>query len=79
MAIKKLSEQEPDTLTLEINNGDLNALNEIVKKWDFRDSESALRFALAVLTVTKPGTLLQEKEDKNTAALMPTEKLTIKE
>lgn len=75
MAIK-IQRDTPDALDVQINNGDLNALNELVKKWGFKDKESALRFAIAVLFVNKPGTLLQEQDDKKITALMPTDTLT---
>jgi hypothetical protein len=68
-----------ENLTIEINNGDLNALNEITETWKFKDKESALRFALAVLKVTKPGSLHQEKEDGSKSTLLPMESLTNKE
>lgn len=66
---------ETDVLRLAINNGDLKALGEIVEKWGFRDEESALRFALAILSVTQKGTLIQEKPDGASIALKPTESL----
>lgn len=42
---------------MKIYNGDWAALQEITKKWNFKDEESALRFALAVLTQAEDGTL----------------------
>lgn len=78
MAIRKLSDNS-EGLQIEINNGDLLALNEIISNWSFKDKESALRFAIAVLKVTKPGALSQEKEDGTKALLIPTENLTSKE
>lgn len=60
--IKKQSSNEAETLDIEINNGDLVALNEIVEGWNLKDKESALRFALAVLKVSSPGSLFNEKE-----------------
>ncbi len=65
----------PDALELTINNGDLKALGEIVEKWGFKDEESALRFALAILSVTKRGALMQEKQDGSSTALQPAESL----
>lgn len=43
--------------TVDIYNGDWEALKEITKKWNFLDETSALRFALAVLTEAEDGTL----------------------
>jgi hypothetical protein len=41
----------PDNeLILAVNNGDLEALQDAVKRFGFRDEESVLRFALAVLS-----------------------------
>lgn len=54
MAIKKISEEKnnKDVLgrTILIENGDLEALKTIVKEYNFKDEESALRFSLALLT-----------------------------
>jgi hypothetical protein len=79
MAIIRQDSSSDESLNVEINNGDLKALNEIVSGWGFKDVESALRFGIAVLKVTKPGTLFQEKEGGVKSALMPTDKLTGKE
>lgn len=43
--------------TVDIYNGDWEALKEITKKWGFKDETSALRFALAVLTKANSGKL----------------------
>lgn len=74
MAIKRL-EGTPDKFSIEINNGDFQALNEIEKDWQFKDKESALRFAIAVLKVTKPGKLYQEGTDGSKKSIIPTENL----
>lgn len=52
MAIKRSATQvQPDNeLNLTINNGDFVALRDAMKKFGFRDEESVLRFALAVLS-----------------------------
>ena len=36
--------------SVDIYNGDWEALKEVTKKWGFVDETSALRFALAILT-----------------------------
>ncbi len=72
--IKKDSSNESETLNIEINNGDLKALNEIVESWNLKDKESALRFALAVLKVGKPGSLANE-QDGIRKTLIPGESL----
>jgi hypothetical protein len=79
MAIIKREDSSLDSFNSEINNGDLKALNEIVANWGFKDIESALRFGIAVLKVTKPGSLFQEKENGSKSILVPTDKLTGKE
>lgn len=70
---------DPLFLQVEINNGDLKALNEIISTWNFKDKESALRFAIAVLNITKPGTLFREKLNGARATLVPTEELINKD
>jgi hypothetical protein len=37
-------------LILAVNNGDLEALRDAMKRFGFKDEESVLRFALAVLS-----------------------------
>jgi len=55
MAIKKvhleeaLRGKEGEYIGLKIDNGDFKALSKIVDTLDFKDLESALRFAVAVL------------------------------
>jgi hypothetical protein len=49
MAISKIK-SEDESVDLTINNGDLLALRQIYKDWGFKDEESVLRYALAVLT-----------------------------
>lgn len=62
MAIKKNGPvyqiEETDAQKFDIYNGDWEALKAATEKWGFRDEESALRFALAVLTIAKPGGLV---------------------
>lgn len=61
MAITKNGEEhiisEAPGQTIDIYNGDWAALKEITTKWNFRDEESALRYALAILTLAKPGSI----------------------
>ena len=40
--------------TVDIYNGDWEALKGITEKWGLRDEVSALRFALAILTLAEP-------------------------
>lgn len=49
MSIKKLTE-EGDKVSLEIDNGHLEALKKITKAYDIKDIESALGFVLSVIS-----------------------------
>lgn len=42
---------------VKIYNGDWEALKEITEKWGLKDETSALRFALAILTLADPNGL----------------------
>lgn len=51
MAIERLPNQpNSDELNLVFNNGDYQALQDAVRRLGFRNEESMLRFALAVLS-----------------------------
>lgn len=78
MATKVLTEgniNELNSITVEFNNGDLEALIKIKNKWKFKDLESALRFGLAILTITDKGSLLYETENNKIEKLSPTNDL----
>lgn len=55
MSIKKipLSGGEVDKAQFVFDNGDLSAVEQIMAEWKFKDEESLLRFALAVLVKAK--------------------------
>lgn len=57
MAIRKHGEehdiQGSNGQTVDIYNGDWEALKDITKKWGLKDETSALRFALAILTLAE--------------------------
>lgn len=60
MAIKKIEDSQfpvqKDSLpgvVLNIDNGDLKALQEVKEKWGFESESHALRFALAVMYQSK--------------------------
>lgn len=74
MATKILSTTTDDSLQLEINNGDLQALKKIKDKWNFNSIESVVRFAIAVLDITEQGTLCEDKNG-NKRLLKPTDEL----
>lgn len=76
MAMIKLDENnEKGSRQIEINNGDLQALSEVVNHWGFKDHESALRFGLAALSIAKKKALYYENERGEKIMLEPTELL----
>lgn len=52
----KVVGQEDNKLTIEIDNGDLEKLNQCLESWNFKDHQSLLRFSMSVL-------LLAENQD----------------
>ena len=38
---------------LVVNNGDLEKINQVIEKWNFRDYQSFIRFAVSIMLVTK--------------------------
>jgi hypothetical protein len=62
-------------LTIQLDNGDYKVLNEIVSEWGFKDRENALRFALAILSETRNGTLCKKEDDKTHTILVPTDEI----
>ncbi len=76
MSLKIIKDDSDNgTLTIELNNGDYKALNDIVEKWKFKDRENALRFGMAVLAVTERGTLCKEEASGN-RKLIPTDDIS---
>ena len=76
MAIIKISEDDTEgNRKVEINNGDLVALNKIINEWDFKDVESALRYAVAVLAIAKDKKLFYEKENGEKVTIEPADSL----
>jgi len=69
-------EKDEERLRVELNNGDLNTLNEIVENWKFKDEVSALRFALVALSSTKRGNLYFKQENGLFALIEPTSLIT---
>ncbi|MDR1032720.1 MAG: hypothetical protein LBL84_01760 [Candidatus Nomurabacteria bacterium] len=62
MAISRIKkeykkENGNSAIDISVENGDLDALRAVVSKWEFKDEESALRFAIAILTKADKGTL----------------------
>jgi len=67
MAILRSSSQTENNLSLTINNGDLEALQDTVARLGFKDEESTLRFMLAVLSKSATRSLIIT--DKNGAKI----------
>lgn len=78
MAIKKIinadGQSEDVKITLELDNGDLEALSTIVDQYSFKDFQAALRFALVVL-LKASGDVVYVKEGDNKVALTPSDSL----
>jgi predicted component of type VI protein secretion system len=47
MAVK--SKYQGDKLILEIDNGDLTKMKEVLRDWDFKNEQSFWRFSLSIL------------------------------
>lgn len=63
MAIKKISElPEEGKVTIEINNGHLDALKKIIKDYNIIDVEKALGFMIAVISKSE-GKAIKVGED----------------
>ncbi len=75
MAIKRLPASTATDIQLSIDNGDLRALEEIQAKWNFKDKESALRFALAILITAKTKTIKVTNEIGVDVSLTPSDSL----
>lgn len=78
MSTKIINTQNQDqeaVIIVQFDNGDLDALREIKKKWNFKDLESVLRFGLAVLTISENGRLFHEKADGKSLRFEPMEDL----
>lgn len=51
MAVK--SKKEGDKLFLEIDNGELKKLDEVMEKWAFKDYQSLIQFAISILVLNE--------------------------
>ncbi len=76
MAIVRQPDQtNDDQLNVNINNGDLAALQAIKDRFGLRDEEAVLRFALAILTKSTSPTIYVEDENGVKVGLSPSEAL----
>lgn len=55
MAVK--SSKKESCLTLEINNGDLTKLDEVMAKWGFKDYQGFMRFAISVFLLSEDNSI----------------------
>lgn len=69
-----ISDADLEEIQLKINNGDLVALKTIQEKWKFKDIESILRFAIAVLVQAEKSRVLIDQKGQPTA-LSPSDNL----
>lgn len=51
------SENKGDKLILTLDNGDLTKMQEMLKRWNFKDEQSFLRFSVSLLLETEDKTL----------------------
>lgn len=71
-----IKEDTDEKFEVELNKGHLKALNDVVITWDFKDKIKALEFAVAVLKITRPGTLAQKCSDYNYKTICPILEIT---
>ena len=67
MSIRKRKiklENNEHSLGLDFDNGDLQALNDVIEKYGFKDEEAALRFGLIVLLNAETNNIFVERGDQ---------------
>lgn len=62
MAVK--SSEDGGKLTLTIDNGDYEKLNEVMEKWRFKDYQSFLRFAISVFIVSEENSITIKRDGR---------------
>lgn len=62
--IKRTTESTATKLVLDIDNGDLQALNEVIEKIRFIDEQATIRFALFALLKAEKNVLYVDQGDK---------------
>lgn len=75
MAIKRLDTSNTESLQLKFDNGDLKVLGLILTKWNFKDEESLLRFALAILLKAENRSVNIRDTSGSDVTLKPTDDL----
>jgi len=76
MIVTKLDEINPQKprLVADIDNGDLQAINLLMEKYNFKDHESLVRFAFGALLESEDKTIYVKK-DGEMRSLRPAKKL----
>lgn len=69
------SNPDDPKLKITINNGDLAALDRAMKKWDFKDEESLLKFSIAVLLSANGKALYTKTDEGKKQTLSPVDTL----
>lgn len=64
-------EKDVDYVDIRFDNGDRQAIDDIVKKWKFKDRVSALRFALVVLKLSGPERLCKLEKNGEPDVIVP--------
>lgn len=62
--LTKTIEEEPRKISLEIDNGDLEAITDVMEKYNFKDEESMIRFILFVLLKSENNTVYIDEGEK---------------
>lgn len=75
MPVRKTSESGKEA-EYTINNGDLEALNEIKERYGLRDSDDVITFAIGVLSQSNGRAISVTDDEGNMIKLLPSEQLT---
>lgn len=65
--ITKIISEDPKKISLEIDNGDLQAITEVMEKYIFKNEESMIRFILFVLIKSENNTVYIDEGEKKVA------------
>ncbi len=76
---KKIDVPENDGLILVFNNGDKIAIEQVVKKWNFIDEASLLKFVIAIMLKAEGGKITIQAADGSQATLSPSDSLLKKQ
>ena len=55
MAVKEITkvDQNANFIELRFDNGDFTKLNDVIKKWNFKDYQSFFRFTVSIMLVSE--------------------------